>query len=382
MGKLNVVELVSPSERIEPILVPAIVKLLHKMRALEAIAVVGETIAIELIEAILRHTTAKYIQFGEHAENNELEMVHWCLYNRVSGELIATNAKWYAMLPRLPVASAEFQISSAEQIRSIVVAWRRAENVHFKFGAIDRSPSKALVYFFIELCRSLTHSNAYELGHMDFRVEIQRRPHRFLQSDESRAIKVALLSHMAMQSVGFIPYAVAASTSAYNVAFRRGFAANLENIANFDFSPSMGGMIRTLRFDEPHLLQHFLGQYARSSHKSYTVDYGSVEAIGGLVDDKLCDADIPFEDLLMLSNRLQFILLQLVNGSGPLHIEWPEEFRVEASAEPCWRAFGLKWPSADAGNAICVSVPRKIGPHKVGRKCLLYGMDFTLNVAH
>lgn len=356
-----------PNQNITAAYTSALINLLGKMRALEAIQLVAATIESEVIEAIMLRTTVKYIQIGVHDPHNKTKMLHQCLYDRQGSALIATNHQWVFRYPRVPVQSVEYQISATQQFRVITSAWRRAQSTRFIFGIGANAERSFLLESFINDCTDLEYSNVYELADDDMHAEIHRVDGTYLAFDASRSITVALYAYCAIYYAQSLPrLSMGTTTASYGIRFADGLTAGRVNGAPVDFSKfKLLGASRVLEFDAKDLILEFFGHISDLLYLEQA--YEGVEVISGLIDGTRTDWTLPTVNLANL-RRLQFILLR---GIGEIaHFALSADFDVEPTTKRCDDALGHTQPPP--GAAMCLSVKAKVGPYWFGNECTRY----------
>lgn len=72
---------------------PPLFRLIGSMRALEAAQLAATTVGMEIVQALAVRTLLECIQTAECAADNDTEMAEQCLYNRRTGEFVATHKK-------------------------------------------------------------------------------------------------------------------------------------------------------------------------------------------------------------------------------------------------------------------------------------------------
>lgn len=368
--QLRSLALLFAGQHIDATHVPALSSLFGHIFALEFVELVAETVSPEAFEALSLHTPAQYIQMAERSGTSNKEngkITAECLYKPSTGALVATSAKWFILLARLPVHSAEFHISETAQIQSILADWSTADDLQLSFRPTNE-PCGDLVAEFINRGKHLPHSKQCALANAEFHIDIQRRRNAVLAFNEIAEIRATLKSYKAMVSLAHLPdMELSASSSFYTIVFASGFSTGAgQHLDQLAATFGSNSVIRILRFDELNLIITFFGQLPGLYSASGSF-YEGLLAISGWIGEELDASKIPFDDL-QKSTRLQLILLL---GRSKLGFDLPEGFEDEPDVRQCYVAVGLK---QDGENSICIRITGRQGPYKLGRKCATYDM--------
>lgn len=319
-----------------------------------------------MIDWLIMGTPMKFIQVGEHKDNDENTITDQCLFSS-TGEFVATNKKWYT--PKLrPLLSVDIRVSGLNEIQRIIVDRHRAENFRFVFGIKNHSDLRSLAKGFIEHCIDLTPSNVYGLVHRLFDIIVEQQPNEFLPLDDSREIQLKIKSHEAMATLEDIPYwQKNQAFSNFNVIFSTGFQRGHQG-GTINFSPYFRSeTIRKLQFDEKNLLGPYVAQLKDHSVKNKKV-YGFAEVISATVTAEHLVANFPFDYLL--KTKLRFLLLL---GVDEVPNSWPKAFSVAADTV-CFEALGHEpgMGSNQGGKVICLTTPTKQDRFNYGQRCSRY----------
>lgn len=338
------------------------------MPAVKAIQLEAVAVGTKIMEKLLMETAIGYIQSGERAENHTTEISEKCIYNRLTGEFVATNKKWFdhelkLVWPR-PFKSAQLQISGIDEISGIIAHRRKAENVRFDFVTSKiESCVQELVDAFFKHCKGLTHSNVYGLRHADFDIIIDSAD-EYLAVDEGRQVQLILRSYKALKFMSSIPVWDDQKTiTFFNVTFSAGFCSG-PGSCTIDLGPYVKGqMIRKLQFHEPNLLGPYAKQ-VKCQLDGFVGEYGFAEVISAVVDaDHLVNSSFPFDYLM--KTMLRFLLL---HGVYEVPASW-DMFTKEPDTKRCYEALGLERATEDE-TAICLSTSKEQNRFKFGKRCL------------
>lgn len=352
-----------PSKDIDTFFAPALLKLFSKLRALQAIQLVAEYISVEITKLFAFENMMKIIQVLQ-CVNDESQISDKWVYNRLTGQIVATNKRWFNPSQRPPVTSAAFNINDINDVLVIIADRAKNENVQFSFRAVNQPKTSDLATKFIEHCADLSRPNQYSLTHEHdaFQIEIQPMEKTSLEMDEIRWIQIIMTSHTAVQLLEKIPSInVSSSTMAYNVIFAPGFSDGARNIEEVVQSFCNTHVIRVLQFNELDLIKKFFSQLSDLRWGSGFLD-GPL-AISGWVDStiNMRRTDIPFEQLKR-SKKLKHLLLRGIN-----RLESAESDDIEPDVGVCYEAIGLTRP--DREKALCIRIMTGDSPYYDGGEC-------------
>lgn len=356
-----------PSQCLDASYASALTKFFASVSAPDAIQIVAEKFAEEVIEALI--LIAKYIQFGEHNPENQEEIVNWYLYNQTGQrELVVANEhnkKLLELLPKVSVTWAAYRIISDKQIKDIIRAWRKADNVHFVFGLTMEQTPEYFIATFFRRCLGLTHSNTYELAHKDYLIELPKRVSAFMDLDENREIKITWNS-CALKKSEFSHRS--SPTSQFSQIICSSTFLDDATTENIHFGWVYD--VRRFQFDALNSIKYFFKKF--SGDFVYWKYYDRIEAISGRVDEinGPAKSDIPFLDLLKPSNMLKFILFR---GIKRTKFQWPEGFYEVKNIQECYDASRLTWPGDGVEDAYCVGISANQGAlYRKTYRCIEY----------